>query len=181
MAGTESPEAYWKRIINADKAYKLIRYTPSMGVHYFWYKSRPLAFSRTSQQITLWGRATDTEDIYLSCLGRNTQILKDLLEEAKKASVDRLGGKTVIHRAAMSYGHYDWRKCMTRPSRPLSTVILDDSQKQALIDDVTDYLNPATPRWYANRGIPYRRGYLLHGPPGTGKSRYVTKFNFNDT
>ncbi|KAL2176141.1 uncharacterized protein P884DRAFT_203681, partial [Thermothelomyces heterothallicus CBS 202.75] len=33
-----------------------------------------------------------------------------------------------------------------------------------------DYLNPATRRWYANRGIPYRRGYLLHGPPGTGKS-----------
>ncbi|OAR00671.1 hypothetical protein LLEC1_07374, partial [Akanthomyces lecanii] len=25
-------------------------------------------------------------------------------------------------------------------------------------------------RWYANRGIPYRRGYLLYGPPGTGKS-----------
>jgi chaperone BCS1 len=23
---------------------------------------------------------------------------------------------------------------------------------------------------YANRGIPYRRGYLLHGPPGTGKT-----------
>ena len=29
---------------------------------------------------------------------------------------------------------------------------------------------PATARWYANRGIPYRRGYLFHGPPGTGKS-----------
>ncbi len=27
-----------------------------------------------------------------------------------------------------------------------------------------------TPRWYANRGIPYRRGYLFAGPPGTGKS-----------
>lgn len=23
---------------------------------------------------------------------------------------------------------------------------------------------------YTNRGIPYRRGYLFHGPPGTGKT-----------
>ena len=27
--------------------------------------------------------------------------------------------------------------------------------------------------WYVDRGIPYRRGYLLHGPPGTGKSSAV--------
>ena len=28
---------------------------------------------------------------------------------------------------------------------------------------------PATLRRYLDRGIPYRRGYLLHGPPGCGK------------
>jgi chaperone BCS1 len=27
--------------------------------------------------------------------------------------------------------------------------------------------------WYLERGLPYRRGYLLHGPPGTGKSSAV--------
>ena len=27
--------------------------------------------------------------------------------------------------------------------------------------------------WYHERGIPYRRGYLLHGPPGCGKSSFI--------
>jgi chaperone BCS1 len=31
-------------------------------------------------------------------------------------------------------------------------------------------LQPATARWYASRGILYRRGYLLYGPLGTGKT-----------
>lgn len=37
--------------------------------------------------------------------------------------------------------------------------------------DVKDFLQRQ--EWYVDRGIPYRRGYLLYGPPGTGKSSFV--------
>lgn len=57
-----------------------------------------------------------------------------------------------------------------RPSRPLSTVALDDVQKGMIVRDMNEYLHPATARWYARRGILYRRGYLFHGPQGTGKT-----------
>ena len=34
-----------------------------------------------------------------------------------------------------------------------------------------------------NKGVPYRRGYLLYGPPGTGKTSFVqaiaAKLNLN--
>jgi len=38
------------------------------------------------------------------------------------------------------------------------------------VEDINEYLYPASPRWYATRGIPYRYGYLFYGPPGTGKT-----------
>lgn len=48
--------------------------------------------------------------------------------------------------------------------------MLDEDQKLKVLADINEYLHPETPRWYANRGIPLRRGYLFHGPPGTGKT-----------
>ena len=52
----------------------------------------------------------------------------------------------------------------------MKTVVLDPKQKVQVLADINEYLHPATPRWYANRGIPLRRGYLFHGPAGSGKT-----------
>lgn len=35
-----------------------------------------------------------------------------------------------------------------------------------------DFLDEDTQKWYVDRGIPYQRGYLLYGPPRTGKSSF---------
>jgi chaperone BCS1 len=63
-----------------------------------------------------------------------------------------------------------WDQGRHRPSRDISTVIMPPEQKEYLLQDVKEYLNPYTMRWYAQRGLPYRRGYLFYGPPGTGKT-----------
>jgi mitochondrial chaperone BCS1 len=59
---------------------------------------------------------------------------------------------------------------MVTDIRPISTVILNESGKRELLKDIGDFLDRTARKWYFNRGIPYRRGYLLYGPPGTGKS-----------
>lgn len=65
-----------------------------------------------------------------------------------------------------------WQQVARRPVRPMRTVVLDATEKHAVLSDVNEYLHPSTPRWYASRGIPLRRGYLFHGPPGTGKTSF---------
>ncbi|KAL2170217.1 hypothetical protein VTG60DRAFT_5085 [Thermothelomyces hinnuleus] len=155
------------------KKKKALAYTPTFGSHWFLYKGRILIFRRAQNpQQSPFMTASEREEISISCFGRNPWILKELLHEARDAYLKKDEAKTAIYRGTTRSGSSEpqWQRCMSRTVRPFSTVILNEEVKKTLIDDVTDYLNPATRRWYANRGIPYRRGYLLHGPPGTGKS-----------
>ncbi|KAI1768560.1 BCS1 N terminal-domain-containing protein [Hypoxylon sp. FL1150] len=156
----------------AKKKKKALSYTPSFGSHYFWYRGRLLLFRRSSKESNSFMMVSEREEISISCFGRNPWVLKELLMEARQMYLQKDEHKTLIYRGTLKPGSTEptWQRCMARASRPFSTVILNEKTKQELIDDVTDYLRPATQRWYANRGIPYRRGYLLHGPPGTGKS-----------
>ena len=167
----EGAQDYWLNISNHEKV-KPLRYTPSHGTHLFKFKNRYLSFTRTEEEnkTVFWSR--NSEQINISCLGRNSAIIKELLEEAQRAFLEKDGNKTIIYRGSKSGsgGDAQWVRCMSRPPRPISTVVLDEVQKANFVDDIKDYLHPATRRWYSNRGIPYRRGYLFHGPPGTGKT-----------
>ena len=156
-----------------SKKKKLLNYTPSFGSHYFWYRGRLLMFRReANRESSRYLLASEKEEISVSCFGRNPWILKELLHEARALYMAKDQNKTLIYRGALRSGSTEpyWQRCMARATRPFSTVILNEKTKANLITDVTDYLQPATQRWYSNRGIPYRRGYLLYGPPGTGKS-----------
>ncbi|KAM5350508.1 hypothetical protein ACJ41O_007013 [Fusarium nematophilum] len=152
---------------------KPLQYTPSFGTHFFWYQGHLLLFERhENREQSGFLVVSEREEISISCFGRNPRILKELLIDARQQYLKKDETKTLIYRGASGSNGGDptWQRCMTRASRPVSTVILNEKVKKDLIDDVTDYLNPNTRRWYSNRGIPYRRGYLLYGPPGTGKS-----------
>ena len=47
---------------------------------------------------------------------------------------------------------------------------MDRQLKDALVSDARKFINE--PSYYADLGIPYRRGYLLYGPPGNGKTSF---------
>lgn len=53
----------------------------------------------------------------------------------------------------------------------MSSIVLNPGIKEILLDDARDFLR--SEKWYADRGIPFRRGYLLHGVPGSGKSSLI--------
>lgn len=104
----------------------------------------------------------------LTTLARDRHLLVELLSEAKTVSMKTEEGRIVIYTA---WGA-EWKPFgQPRTKRPITSVVLDQGVKENLVRDIEDFMGRA--KWYAERGIPYRRGYLLHGPPGSGKSSFI--------
>jgi chaperone BCS1 len=83
--------------------------------------------------------------------------------------MEAVQGKTVMYTVIGT----EWRPFgHPRQRRPISSVVLDRGVAEAVVTDVKDFL--ASQNWYKERGIPYRRGYLLYGPPGCGKTSFIT-------
>ena len=103
-------------------------------------------------------------------IGRSPNLLRTLLAEARTHYLQSESRKTTVYTINTSNFQKCWDNGRSRASRDISTVIIEDKDKELILRDTKDYLNPVTARWYAARGLPYRRGYLFYGPPGTGKT-----------
>ncbi|CAM9089949.1 unnamed protein product, partial [Ectocarpus fasciculatus] len=55
--------------------------------------------------------------------------------------------------------------------RSKDSVILDVDDMEVLLSDARKFLDSRA--WYTEKGIPYRRGYMLYGPPGCGKTSFA--------
>ncbi|KAF4331636.1 BCS1 precursor [Fusarium beomiforme] len=151
---------------------KPLYWTPAFGTHFFRYENRMLAFTRSLEGSNYTSTPRQPEKLSISCLGRDATVLKRLLYNARIDFCEKQKGKTGIFRATKLYSEDEmsWTRCMSKATRPMSTIALDEHLKQNLVKDLRRYLDRQTKHWYATRGIPYRRGYLFSGPPGTGKT-----------
>ena len=64
-----------------------------------------------------------------------------------------------------------WRATSVTTTKTFQNTIVSDLVQKEFIDDVRHFVQSAST--YVARGIPYCRGYVLHGPPGTGKSSLI--------
>ncbi|KAI0708913.1 P-loop containing nucleoside triphosphate hydrolase protein [Cerioporus squamosus] len=111
---------------------------------------------------------TGSEVISVSVVARNNSILKQLVLQAKKEYEAE-----AVHRIQIYFAdsHGCWRWTDSRHKRPMSSIVLNPGVKEMLLADTKDFLK--SEKWYADRGIPFRRGYLLYGVPGSGKSSLI--------
>lgn len=186
-ASTEQVEdsriIYWGRTSKRDDCASQkrspIKYHPPPGVTRFWFRGRLFTVHYASSPAgTSYGKgnrsAPEVEEIMIvACLGFSTGCIQKFLEECRDSRERLTEGQVSIFTSKSQPGPASWDTEMLKAKRPLETVYFNQNKKEEFIQDIENYLSPGFEKRVRSCGIPYRRGYLLYGPPGCGKSSFV--------
>lgn len=117
-----------------------------------------------SDEFERWARRVDRVVFTASSAAGRDAVIRFLgaIIDAKYSSAEPESRYWVATRWA------DWNRVKDLPGRKLDTVILKDGQLEQIVDDLARFF--ALEQKYLEVGIPWHRGYLFHGEPGTGKT-----------
>jgi len=94
-------------------------------------------------------------------------FLSEILAASEKTSKNTFQ----IYRWHIQYQF--WQRVSRCVARPVTSVVLPESTSETLIDDLSEFLSEETAEFYLEHGIPYKRSYLFHGVPGSGKTSMI--------
>lgn len=141
---------------------------PGHGKHYLRYKNTFIKVNRERIGKSFDANGRPFETVTLTTLYYHRRIFEDIFQEAHQLANQHTEGKTIIYTSR----NVQWeRSGQPKRRRPFNSVVLEEGIAEKIIGDVREFINAR--EWYLDRGIPYRRGYLLYGPPGTGKTSFV--------
>jgi chaperone BCS1 len=136
---------------------------PGLGLHIFRYDGRWLFLQQTLEQAGPAGSMIRTSTLRI--WGRDSRPLRRLAEQVRDVAFEHRRGKQVAY---INDRYGNWITLRISRPRPLESVVLPKAMARDVLSDLKWFLGAR--QWHAERGLPYRRGYLLYGPPGNGKS-----------
>lgn len=140
---------------------------PAPGLHFFFYKRTPILLNMVRQE-PAGTSGVEKQEMEITTLYRWKSVVEEMLENARVLSVVK---EEDTQLKTFTPGMYGWRESVECEPRPLESVVLKKGVKESLVEDVKKFRN--SKEWYQSIGIPYKRGYLLYGPPGNGKTTLV--------
>ncbi len=145
--------------------------TPDAGVCWLRRDGVYVRLDRFIDDKPIPGRLQRAERLSLTFLLRGPKSGAALFDAwRREADVFAQGAQSVWPRL-YTLNQYGWSYGMRIRPRPLSTVVLKGDAGERLVADARRFFARET--WYAERAVPWRRGYLLYGPTGTGKTSLI--------
>lgn len=141
---------------------------PEYGTYYLTHAGRLMTVEHHKEQQTHGHHWHSSHSIRLRVwLSRDRKLILNILNEAR-ASYERGKSKRVDYYRWDTYTDWIVNSIL---GRPITSLFHRPDMIEDLFGDVRTFLGAK--RMYEDLGIPYRRGYLLTGPPGTGKSSLI--------
>lgn len=142
------------------------------GNHWFFWRRRLIHVSRGTDvnkqkpnNAPAARSQQSNETLHFRIFGRHQTVIQELVEEAKL-----LQNATNLVMVKLWNDGW-WKTIRGKTPRSMDSIILKNGQLERIIKDIDRFQQSGD--WYRHRGIPYRRGYLFDGPPGTGKTSVV--------
>jgi chaperone BCS1 len=146
-----------------DVSARRVVFEPGDGLHIMTFHGAKLWVTVKSTEPTGMGSEVYRE-ISIKTRKKHRAKLEQLLLEACALEYAPDPTKTKIFSGDDGY----WYLRKRQRARSRETLVLRQGQLEGLLGDLKGFLDSGD--WYRELGIPYRRGYLLYGLPGNGKS-----------
>ncbi|KAG2631103.1 hypothetical protein PVAP13_3KG573100 [Panicum virgatum] len=148
------------------------------GATIWWYAARKL---QRSQVISFYP-GQDERRFYQVVFHRRHRdlvvgsYLPHVLEEGRAVTVRNRQRRLFTNNPSSGWNPYRsgkgvWSHVPFEHPATFATLAMDPADKEAIVDDLEAFRDAKD--YYAKVGKAWKRGYLLHGPPGTGKSTMI--------
>lgn len=142
---------------------------PGYGKHYLFLNNRPsIIFYNKSDSKELAFR--ETIEISIFCLFRKTSVTEKILDEINNVYDSVEYTTTSVHACIDDFG--GWTELLSKNMKQ-PPILSYHGEYEELVDDIQQFIDNED--WYIQRGISYKRGFLLTGVPGSGKSTCILK------
>jgi len=141
-------------------------FSPAPGHHLIRFQGHYILLTRVRREgDSVMGEVAYHESMVFQTFSR--EVIRDLIFAARDIAFPPADNRIAILRA----NYNGWRVVQRRPPRSCDSVVLYGDTLSEIRQDLVSFFE--SKQWYTDHGIPYQRGYLLLGPPGSGKTSTV--------
>ncbi|VFQ62149.1 unnamed protein product [Cuscuta campestris] len=145
------------------------------GVVKVWWSSEQITSSQQSFSF-FYPRNDEKRCFHLRFHGKDRDVvmesyLQHVLAEGEAIQMRERKLKLYTNNKSDEWRGSKWSHVIFKHPSNFDTLAMDPTRKQEIVDELLNFKD--SKEYYAKIGKAWKRGYLLHGPPGTGKSSMI--------